>query len=143
MGLFSDFKRYDGFTGNVPQKFYDASFPVCPLCGSKNPYWTLHQKYDLTTVRMQAKCKDCGGVISSTLNDYTGRTKSKAARVLLTDGLINAAVKKSQGKDVDAIYIRIDDLGTSEASRELLNKELTIEQVQAMGSAFDLLGSEE
>ncbi len=138
MGLFDDFKRCDGFTGNVPQRFYDANLPVCPLCGSKNPYWTLRNKMEMAATRVQCKCKDCGCVLSATIDDFSGRTKSKAA-LLTTGGMINALVKKSQGKDKDTVYVRIDDLGNSNASKDLLNKDLPLDQVQAMGTAHELL----
>ena len=139
MGLFNDFKRCDGFSGSVPQKFYDANIPTCPLCGSKNPYWTLRNKMEMTSTRVQCKCKDCGGILSATIDDFSGQTKSKARAVLTTGGMVNALVKKHQGKDVTTVYVRIDDLGTSNASKDLLSKDLPIEQIQAMGNAFDML----
>lgn len=139
MGLFSDFKRYDGYTGNVPQRFYDANLPTCPLCGTRDPYWTLRNKTELTATRVQCKCKNCGGVLSATTADFTGLSKSKVASVMTTGGLINALSKKNKGQEVETTYIRIDDLGQSEVSQDLLGKELPLEQIQAMGKAFDIL----
>ena len=82
------FRRCDGFAGSVPQNFINANFPVCPLCGSKDPYWTLRDKIELTATRVQFRCKDCGGVLSATAMDFSGMTKSTAAKciMILTGG---------------------------------------------------------
>ena len=135
MALFNDFKRCDGFAGSIPQKFVDASLPNCPLCGSSNPYWTIRDKFELKATRVQFKCKDCQCILSATQDDFTGRTKSKAHAFFSTAGTINAIVKKKEGKDLQTVYIRIDDLGNSNASPDMLNKDIPLETAQAMGTA--------
>ena len=101
MGLFDNgFKRCDGFAGSVPQKFADANMPNCPLCGTNDPYWTLRNKMEFKANRVQFLCKGCGAILSSTPDDFSGRTKSKAHAFLTTGGAMNALIKKHDGKDV-------------------------------------------
>ena len=134
---FNDFKRCDGFVGSVPQKFVDASIPQCPLCGSGNPYWTLRDKIELKATRVQFRCQDCGGVLSATEEDFSGRTKSTAHAMFSTAGAVNALMKKRDGKDLKTVYVRVDELGSSGASGDLLKQEIPLEKIQAMGAALN------
>ena len=43
MGIF-DFKRYNGFTGNVPQHFIDNKYPKCPMCRTTDPHGPQKEK---------------------------------------------------------------------------------------------------
>ncbi|MCR5040827.1 MAG: hypothetical protein K6C36_01860 [Clostridia bacterium] len=133
MGLFNEFKRCDGYVGSIPQKFVDASLPVCPLCGTNDPYWTIRDKMELKATRVQFKCKGCGGIMSATQDDFTGRTKS-SVNVLTTAGALNAIIKKHEGKDIKTVYIRVDDIGSSGAA-ELSGKDIPLEQIQAIAQA--------
>ncbi len=142
MGMF-DFKRYDGFTGSIPQKFADANIPNCPLCGSGDPHWTLKQKMELTATRVMFKCSKCDGILSATQDDFTGATKSTARAFVSTAGLINALSKKHDGKDLKTVYVKIEDLGKSAAPADLLGKDLPIDQIQAMGVAKNTLKKSE
>ena len=139
MGIFNDFRRCDGFAGSVPQKFADANIPFCPLCGTNDPYWTLRDKIEFKANRVQFKCKHCGGILSATQDDFTGRTKSKANMLFTTAGAMNALFKKQEGKDVETVYVRVDDLGTSGAT-ELAGKDLPLDQIQAIGKAKNAIG---
>lgn len=130
------FRRCDGFAGSIPQKFVNTSLPVCPLCGTDDPYWTLKDKMELTAHRVMFRCKHCGGVLSATQNDFNGTTKSTAFAALTTEGAMNALIKKNQGKDVKTVYLRVEDVGECRTTDELLGKELPIEEYQAMAAAF-------
>lgn len=137
MGL-NDFRRCDGFVGSVPQGFVNANVPKCPLCGSGNPYWTLRDKIEFKATRIQFKCKDCGGILSATADDFSGRTKSTAYAAFTTAGAINALLKKHDGKDVHTVYMRVDDLGSSGAAGSLLGQEIPLEKIQAMGANLNV-----
>lgn len=41
------FKRMEGFTGSVPQKFIDNNVLICPMCGTKNPHWGIDMKMQM------------------------------------------------------------------------------------------------
>ncbi len=130
------FRRCDGFAGSVPQNFINANFPVCPLCGSKDPYWTLRDKIELTATRVQFRCKDCGGVLSATAMDFSGMTKSTAAALLTTAGGVNYLIKKHQGKDVKTVYMRVDDAGNAQTTRALEGKEMPIDELKRMAEGM-------
>ncbi len=136
------FIRCDGFGGSVPQGFINKNLPVCPLCGSPDPYWLLKNKMEFSGHRILFRCSRCGGIISATQDDFTGRTKSTVYSVLSTGGTINALTKKKQGKDVKTVYIKIEDVSDSGNSKELEGKELPLEEVQAMATAFGAAGAD-
>ena len=56
-----------------------------------------------------------------------------------TAGAMNALFKKQEGKDVETVYVRVDDLGTSGAT-ELAGKDLPLDQIQAIGKAKNAIG---
>ena len=87
MGMF-DFRRCDGFTGSIPQKFIDSNLPKCPMCGSTDPYWMLKDKMTFTEKRMLFRCDKCGCILSASQADFTGFSKSKVG-LLTTAGAMN------------------------------------------------------
>lgn len=95
-----EFKRYDGFVGSVPQKFIDSNFPKCPMCGTNEPYWKLKDKVEMMNNRTMFLCDKCGAILSATTADLSGMSKSKAAVLFTTAGLMNAIGKKASGKQV-------------------------------------------
>ena len=130
------FRRCDGYVGSVPQNFVNTNFPVCPLCGSTDPYWTLKDKIEMKGNRVMFRCKDCGGVISSSTMDFTGMTKSTAAAILNTGAGLNYLIKKHDGKDAKAVYVRVDDAGSFRTTKELEGKEFKLEELQAMAASL-------
>lgn len=129
------FRRCDGFTGSIPQNFINSNMPTCPLCGSPDPYWTLKDKMEWTNHRILFRCKDCTGVLSATQDDFTGRTKSTAYAAITTAGLVNAIVKKNQGKDVKTVYMKVEDSGMFQPNSPLVGQEMPLEQLQQMAAA--------
>ena len=130
------FRRCDGYVGSVPQNFVNTNFPTCPLCGSTDPYWTLKDKIEMKGNRVMFRCKDCGGVISSSTMDFTGMTKSTAAAILNTGAGLNYLIKKHDGKDAKAVYVRVDDAGSFRTTKELEGKEFKLEELQAMAASL-------
>ena len=130
------FRRCDGFTGSIPQNFINSNMPTCPLCGSPDPYWTLKDKMEWTNHRILFRCKDCTGVLSATQDDFTGRTKSTAYAAITTAGLVNAIVKKNQGKDVKTVYMKVEDSGMFQPNSPLVGQELPIEEFQRMAAMY-------
>ena len=130
------FRRCDGYVGSVPQNFVNSNFPVCPLCGSTDPHWTLKDKIEMKGNRVMFRCKDCGGVISSSTMDFTGMTKSTAAAFLNTGAGLNYLIKKHDGKDAKAVYVRVDDAGAFRTTKELEGQEFKLEDLQAMAASL-------
>ena len=130
------FNRCDGFVGSVPQNFINANLPVCPLCGSPDPFWKLKDKMELTAHRILFRCSRCGGILSATQGDFSGTTKSTAYTVLTTAGAVDALVKKSQGKDIKTVYMKVEDVGDFRIGSDLLGKELPIDEFKAMAASF-------
>ncbi len=130
------FKRCDGYVGSVPQNFINNNLPICPMCGSPEPYWLLKDKMEMWGHRILFRCSKCGCIISATQDDFTGATKSTAYSVLTTGGAINAIRKKNQGKDVKTVYMKVEDAGIARTTKELEGQELPIENFQAMAASF-------
>ena len=136
------FKRCDGYVGHVPQNWINGNFPVCPMCGSIDPYWTLKDKVEMTANRVMFRCKDCGCILSATAADFTGATKSKAFAALTTGGLINAISKKKAGKDVNTVYVKIMDVGDYQLDKSMEGKEIPLEELKERSKAFMMKGRE-
>lgn len=130
------FTRCDGFVGHIPQNFINNNMPVCPLCGSPDPYWTLKDKIEFTAHRVMFRCQHCGGVLSATQNDFDGTTKSTAFAIMNSGGAMNALIKKRQGKDVKTVYMKVVDVGACRTTNELQDKELPLEEFQRMAASF-------
>ena len=80
------FKRFEGFTGSVPQRFIDNNVPICPFCGSRFPHWALDMKMQM---KMEGnlylfQCEQCKGILSSPVPDVTGYNNT----MLTTTGLM-------------------------------------------------------
>ena len=130
------FRRCDGFVGCIPQNWINGHFPVCPMCGSHDPYWTLKDKMEFTANRVLFRCKDCGCILSATNADFTGATKSTAFTALTTAGLVNAIGKKKQGKDLKTVYVKIEDVGDFHLDKSLQGKELPLEELKQFAQSF-------
>lgn len=135
MGMF-DFKRYDGFVGSVPQKFADTNFPKCPMCGTSEPYWKLKDKMEMMANRTMFLCDKCGCILSATTADLSGMSKSKAAAVFTTAGMLNAIGKKTSGKNVSTTYIKVEKVGNAQTTKMYEGKEMPIEELQALAESL-------
>jgi len=135
MGMF-DFRRCDGFTGSIPQRFIDTNFPKCPMCGTTNPYWKLKDKMGFVENRMLFRCDQCGCILSASTADFSGLSKSKAATVLTTAGGINALFKKTSGKKVSTVYIKVESVGSAQTTKLYEGKEFELEELQKMAESL-------
>lgn len=102
------FKRMEGFAGSVPQKFIDNNVLICPMCGTKNPHWSIDMKMQ---IKLEGnlylfKCEQCNCILSATVPDVTGFGRN----ALTTLGLI----KKMSGKNTRTIYMKIQEVGNSQ-----------------------------
>ena len=87
------FKRMEGFTGSVPQKFIDNNVLICPMCGTKNPHWGIDMKMQM---KLEGnlylfKWEKCDCILSATVPDVTGFGRS----ALTTLGLIKKCQEKT------------------------------------------------
>ena len=118
------FKRSDGFTGSIPQKFIDNKVPKCPMCGTEDPHWTLAQKMYFTETRYLFKCEKCNCILSATVHDISG-----LGRTALTGfGLAKAL----GGKKVKTIYMKVDEVGTMQTTKLHESKEMSLEELNVM-----------
>ena len=130
----TDFKKNNGFTGSVPQKYIDTKFLKCPLCHSDNPDWHLRMKYGKLKLnsesmnRYEFQCQNCKGVISATVADVTGLGKT----AITSFGLM----KKISGKETKKTYFIIEDVGNMQATNALLHKEFTEEELLEMSKSI-------
>ena len=129
------FVHVDGYCGSVPQKFVDRTFPCCPICCSKNPYWTLGQLVQMSWKGnlYLFKCSHCEGVISMSMPDV--QTLRDGASGIISNpnvGLINLAAKASSGKQAGVVYAVIESVGNSGVTRECEGKEFKLEDLQDM-----------
>lgn len=134
MGMF-DFRRCDGFAGSVPQHFIDTKFPKCPMCGTNEPYWKLKDKVEMLGNRTMFLCDKCGCILSATTADLTGFSKSKVG-LLTTAGLFNAIGKKSSGKQVNTVYMKVEEVGNAQTTKLYEGKEMPIEELQALADSI-------
>ena len=131
-----EFKRYDGFVGSVPQKFIDSNFPKCPMCGTNEPYWKLKDKVEMMNNRTMFLCDKCGAILSATTADLSGMSKSKAAVLFTTAGLMNAIGKKASGKQVSTTYIQIEEVGNAQTTDIYKGREFSIDELKKMADTI-------
>lgn len=121
------FKRYDGLTGKIPQKFIDNNLVNCPICGSVHPNWSLDMKMklDVEGNKILFKCEDCGAILSARAPEVIGINKTP----LTTNGLI----KRFKGKKNRTVYMIIEDVGTQTNMRDYVGVELPLEDLISLG----------
>ena len=129
------FHRADGFVGSVPQNFVNRTFPKCPICCSKEPYWTIAQHVQMSWKGnlYLFKCSCCESIISMSMPDVT--TLSNGASGVVANpnvGLTNMVVKASSGKEAGAIYAVVESVGRSGVDPVLAGKEFKLEDLQDM-----------
>ena len=121
------FKRHDGFSGSIPQKFIDSNLLNCPICGSTHPHWSLDMKMklDFEGNKYLFKCEDCGCILSARVPDVVGINKT----ALTTTGLI----KKFKGKKNSVTYMTIEDIGTQTNMMDYIGVEMPLNDIVSLG----------
>lgn len=117
------FKRMEGFSGSIPQKFIDNKVPKCPMCGTTNPHWAIDQKMGWLN-KYLFKCEQCNCILSATVADISGLGRS----VITTIGLAKAI----GGKKASTIYMKIDDVGNMQTTKLHEGKEIELEKLNQM-----------
>lgn len=122
------FKRMEGFAGSVPQKFIDNNVLICPMCGTKNPHWSIDMKMQM---KLEGnlylfKCEQCDCILSATVPDVTGFGRS----ALTTLGLI----KKMSGKNTRTIYMKIQEVGNLQTTQMYKEKEMSLEDLNELAA---------
>lgn len=122
------FKRMEGFAGSIPQKFIDNNVLICPMCGTKNPHWSIDMKMQ---IKLEGnlylfKCEQCNCILSATVPDVTGFGRS----ALTTLGLI----KKMSGKNTRTIYMKIQEVGNSQTTQMYKEKEMSLEDLNELAA---------
>ena len=116
------FKRMEGFIGGVPQNFIDNRVPKCPMCGTDNPHWSIDQKMGFISLnRYLFKCEKCECILSATVADVTGFARTP----ITTIGL----AKMIGGKKVGTTYMKIDDVGSMQATKLHEGTEIGLEEL--------------
>lgn len=127
------FKRMEGFTGSVPQKFADQKIPKCPMCGTNNPHWSIDERMgkmfsfdpEENAHKYLFKCEQCGCILRVPVTDVVGVGRSA---LLSWQGV----AKKMHGKETGAIYVTIEDVGNAQTTQLYKEKEMTLEEVNAL-----------
>lgn len=130
-----EFKRMDGFTGSVPQKFADTQIPKCPMCKTNNPHWALRQQRgkmmslnpEENANKYLLKCEQCGCILKVPVTDVVGVGRSA---LLSWQGV----AKKMHGKDTKTIYVTIEDIGDIEKDASHLGKEMSLEDINKLAN---------
>lgn len=127
-----DFKR----VGSKTLSYIDANFPICPACGTAEPYWALKGKIDFSDNRVQFRCDECGSIFSITTSDLSGLSRNSTNPILgLYAGSVialNAITKTLKGKRVKTTYIKIEHIGEHNIHNLLQGSEYPIEDLQRL-----------
>lgn len=119
------FKRMEGFVGSLPQKFIDEKVTKCPMCGTVSPHWAIDQKMGWVN-RYLFKCEECECIISASVPDVSGVSRTS----LSTLGL----AKVLSGKKVKTIYMKIEDVGSVQATKLHEGKEIGLDELNDMAN---------
>lgn len=127
------FKRYDGFSGSIPQKFVDNRIPKCPMCGTTEPKWTVSERMgkllsfdpEKNAHKYLFKCDKCDCILRVPVTDVVGVGRSA---LLSWQGL----AKKMHGKETSAIYVTVEEVGNMQVTQIYKEKELTLEQINEL-----------
>lgn len=131
-----------GLPSKLMREHINKMLPICPLCGSHEPLWTIHYRVDLLDGRVQFRCSTCDSAFSITQTDLLGAYKLRGSGNLLTHlytwPLTTAeAIKKNlKGKDASTVYIKIDELGFLDESQFQKGQEVPIEELQKVANCM-------
>ena len=131
------FKRMEGFSGSVPQKFADNRIPKCPMCGTDNPHWSIDERMgkmmsfnpEENAHKYLFKCEQCGCVLRVPVTDVVGVGRSA---LLSWQGL----AKKAHGKQTKAIYVTVEDVGDVQTTDLYKEKEMTLEEINELAESI-------
>ncbi len=130
------FRRAEGYSGSVPQKFADERIPKCPMCGTTNPHWSLDMRRgkmmsldpEENANKYLLKCEQCGCILRVPVTDVVGVGRS----VLSWQGL----AKKAHGKQTGAIYVTVEEVGNMQTTELYKEKEMTLEELNALAESI-------
>lgn len=131
------FKRMEGFTGSIPQKFADNKIPKCPMCGSDHPHWAIDERMgkimsfdpEENAHKYLFKCEQCGCILRVPVTDVVGVGRSA---FLSWQGV----AKKLRGKKTDAIYVTIEEVGSCQSTQDYQEKEMTLEALNDLAGQW-------
>ena len=131
------FRRMEGFSGSVPQKFADNRIPKCPMCGTTNPHWSIDQRMgkmmsldpEENANKYLFKCEQCGCLLRVPVTDVVGVGRSA---LLSWQGL----AKKVHGKQTGAIYVTVEEVGKMQTTELYKEKEMTLEELNALAESI-------
>ena len=131
------FKRMEGFTGSVPQKFADNRIPKCPMCGTDNPHWSIDERMgsmwsfdpEENAHKYLFKCEQCGCILRVPVTDVVGVGRSA---LLSWQGV----AKKMHGKETAAIYVTIEEVGNAQTTQIYKDKEMKLEEINELAKQF-------
>lgn len=106
------------------------------MCGTNEPYWKLKDKVEMMNNRTMFLCDKCGAILSATTADLSGMSKSKAAVLFTTAGLMNAIGKKASGKQVSTTYIKIEEVGNAQTTDIYKGREFSIDELKKMADTI-------
>ena len=130
-----EYKQRGGIVSGKAQRFLDAAFPICPICGSVHPEWGLKYAADLADARVRFRCAHCGSILSITTADLSGFSGLAKSRNLLVWAYTwpvqayNAVTKTLKGKKVSESYIRIEEIGNVKACKYQIGEEVPLNRI--------------
>lgn len=133
----SDFRRMEGLVGSVPQRFADTHIPLCPMCKSSTPRWTVNERLgklmsfdpEENAHKYLFRCEECGCVLRVPVTDVNGMGRSA---LLSYQGI----AKKIHGKDTRAIYVTIEEVGAMQTTDMYKEKELTLDELNELAKTI-------
>ncbi len=131
------FKRMEGFSGSIPQKFADTKIPKCPMCGTTNPHWSIDERMgkmmsfdpEENAHKYLFKCEQCGCVLRVPVTDVVGMGRSA---LLSWQGL----AKKVHGKQTSALYVTVEEVGKMQTTELYKEKEMTLDELNALAESL-------
>ncbi len=131
------FKRMEGFSGSIPQKFADTKIPKCPMCGTTNSHWSIDERMgkmmsfdpEENAHKYLFKCEQYGCVLRVPVTDVVGVGRSA---LLSWQGL----AKKVHGKQTSAIYVTVEEVGKMQKTELYKEKEMTLDELNALAESI-------
>lgn len=135
MGLL-DYSRGSGIIGSSVQEYIDERFPVCPICGTRQPDWEFKAKLALDGNRVQFCCNECTSSFSIFLADMIKLTKAITNPL----GLLVApqvaigysAMKVLKKQKISEMYVKVESIGGGIDGPLKEGQELPIDQLREL-----------
>ena len=100
-----NFKRDTGSMYDIPQRFADTTFRICPFCKEQEPKWLTRDEWKLLDREYYFKCPVCGSIMKAAQSDVTGLSFTTASMA--------GQFKKFKGKENRTVYIKVEKVGLS------------------------------